>query len=263
MKQVTIGLFINLIIVVLFYFEAQQPTIDAGAYYILFHVSALCWLVSFVGLFLLIQSKTKIGAFLIMAGSAIFIPIGFIALLGGAKFMKSAQAQDLKLRSNSLASAPSAPDLSTTSRESLAFYSRKHFMSLTIILLITIVALFAVDLYFAAAISATYSILIGGLVLHFISAYTPTVTVGKDYIKLGMGLTQKSNLLLSDVRAINRDKKKIVLHVQRRDDRKLWEAPIYLTAMDEETQHQLYRTLQTRLKSPSNQASSATVLSPE
>ncbi|MFK8002757.1 MAG: hypothetical protein AB8H86_24445 [Polyangiales bacterium] len=68
--------------------------IDIGEFPALTVAFALFWLLSLAGVVVVLAGQRKAGAYMIMAGSALFVPIGIIGLLGARQILDKITEED-------------------------------------------------------------------------------------------------------------------------------------------------------------------------
>lgn len=251
MKLAIIGLLINFIITVVFYISGQDPNYYEGldSYNIFSYFAISFWLISVLGLFFVFKKLEKIGAYLIIIGSIYFIPLGLLSVYGALKILRNLQERNLEEARYQSMSATEKNNLDLTKKsETLIFYARKSTFAAMIALGSFILLLLVLEFEFKinTNIAFVIAILVGVIVKHNI----PQVTIGDDYIKIGMGARQKDNLLFSEVISFERsdDDKKITIFYQPINKRSTNKLVISLKQMNQEVKDELLKALIPRLR---------------
>ncbi|WP_128331861.1 hypothetical protein [Apibacter sp. HY039] len=95
MKIIIVGIIANLIPLLSFCFQIiEDSTILAYTFIV---VISLFWILSVIGAMIL-PKKRKAGAIMVIIGSFIYIPIGFIAIIGARKLLDKKKLTDLEER---------------------------------------------------------------------------------------------------------------------------------------------------------------------
>lgn len=258
MKQATIGVLINFVMTITAYIVWQE-TLSFGPWYsevatklgYAFYLSVASLLICGVGLVLIFLHDREKGAILIIAGSIVFLPIGLVSALAGAKLLiilrgekRNPQLATLDELTQATQNQPK-PDTGSS-----AFYTQKYIFLTTLAIAAGVALSLTNQQYWGVSLeqSISYAILGTIAVAWFISFFTPAATINEYELKIGMGLTPQHNLLLSEITDIARDSNKLIVFYRLAESDESGHVVIELALMTAKTQQRMIGTLVDRLK---------------
>lgn len=255
MKLAIIGVIINLFITLMIYIgglDTDYHDQPAEVYSLLFYPAVFFWLISVVGLVLVLRGVRKKGAILlIMVGCIFFIPIGLIGYFGGAQLLKKIQSEALD--AHRLQESQSNPgDMQGANNESskIKVYHARHQLVLMMSATLAVILIMLVtEIRTGAYIPSGIFILV--LIIQVIKYYSPAVTLGEDDIKVGMGLARKNNLLFSEIKEYEIKKNKMIFHYQLTNGNQSGKTSLHLSGMTPEVREEFLRDLLPKLISNS------------